>query len=75
MGIDAIAWNIGLGIVASAVWEAIKYAYGSFAARTASNRGLRTRLTPFVRNAIIFSVIFFIVTFVVAMYSPLYTIV
>ena len=72
MGIDAIAWNIGLGIVASAAWEAIKYIFGWFATHTANRNELKTRLMPFVRNAIIFSVIFFIVTFVVAMYSPLY---
>lgn len=72
MGIEAIVWNIGLGIVASAAWEAIKHVFARVVARRANKDVRGARIMPFVRNAPIFSVIFIVMTFVAAMYSPLH---
>ena len=70
MGIDAIIWNIGLGIVASAAWEAMKLLFTRISARDADAGTLGTRFKPFLRNAVIFAAIFAAFTIIVAMYSP-----
>jgi hypothetical protein len=60
--IDGVLWNIGVGIVASAVWEGIKGAFRSLisllgAREKSEPKRSRPRGMPFLRNAIIFSVL------------------
>lgn len=73
---DAIAWNIGLGIAASALWEALKAGFARL--RPSADKGpprpadeggrsmnsaWKFGLPRFVQNALIFAVAFAAITY------------
>jgi hypothetical protein len=54
MPLDQILWSVLLGIVASALWEAIKYLLGIGAKLAASTRAIR-----FIRNVAVVALVLY----------------
>lgn len=67
---DIVFWNMALGVASSAVWEGIKFAWGSFSRGQRQEQLRAFRPLPFIRNAVLVAIA--LTVFVILTSTPAY---